>query len=90
MSKPMTRVAVSVLIALAVIVAIYTSVQALQQGRAGSVSVHVVNGAMTNLNHDRFTAEEQSIYNAQIESLYDTGKGHGGGCESESQFHPDD
>ena len=88
MSKPMTRVVLSVLIALAVIVAIYTSVQALQV-RAGIASVHVVNGAMTNLNHDRLTVEEQAIYQAQIESLNDN-QGEGQGCESELQTSPDD
>jgi len=87
MSKPMTRVTVAVLIALLVIVAIFTSVQALQ-GRAGSVSAHVVSGAMTNLNHDRLTAEEQALYKAQLEGLKSGGEGHG--CESEMQSHPDD
>ena len=91
MSKPMTRVVLSVLLSLAVIVGIYTSVQAGQDNKpsAGNASAHVVNGAMTNLNHDRFTAEEQADYKAQLESL-NGGQNKGGGCESELQAHPDD
>jgi len=88
MSKPMTRVVFSVLIALAVIVGVYTSVQALQ-GRAGSVSVHVVNGAMTNLNHDRLTVGERALYQAQLDSYYgQADQGHN--CNSSQQNSPDD
>ena len=90
MSKPMIRVVLSVLIALAVIAGIYTSVQALQV-REGSASVHVVNGAMTNLNHDRLTVQEQASYKAQLESLNSGNQGGGGhGCESELHANPDD
>ena len=70
MSKLTVRVALSVLISLGVIFAIYTSVEALQsQDHVGSASAAVINGALSNPDYDR--------------NLNDfNGQNHGGGCES--------
>ena len=84
MSKPVSRVALAVLISLAVIVGIYTSVQgaAPETERAGS---HLVSGAKVNLDHYR----EADPAPAPLQE-YQPGKGHGGGgCESERQSNQD-
>lgn len=84
MSKPVTRVAFAVLLSLAVIVGIYTSVQgaAPEAERSGS---HLVSGAKVNLDHYR----EAEAAPAPLQE-YQPGKGHGGGgCESENQANPD-
>ena len=83
MSKPVSRVALAVLISLAVIVGIYTSVQgaASQTERAGS---HLVSGAKVNLDHYR----EADPAPATLQE-YQPGKGHQGGCESEGLSNPD-
>jgi hypothetical protein len=84
MSKPVSRVALAVLISLAVIVGIYTSVQgaAAEMERAGS---HLVSGVKVNLDHYR----EADPAPAPLQE-FQPGKGHGGGgCESEHQSNPD-
>jgi hypothetical protein len=83
MSKPGARVVLAVLISLAVIVGIYTSVQG-----AGSETVrsgtHLVSGARVNLDHYR----ESEPAPAPLQE-YQPGKGHGrGGCESENRSDP--
>ena len=95
MSKPMTRIVVSVLIALALLVAIYTSVQGglsskLLKSEANSAQAHVVNGLKTNLNHDRSTAAELESAAFQADKYMQPG-GHGyGGCEDELRVDPSD
>lgn len=83
MSKPGTRVVLAVLISLAVIVGIYTSVQgaASETVRSGT---HLVSGAKVNLDHYR----EAEAAPAPLQE-YQPGKGHGGGgCESENRSDP--
>jgi hypothetical protein len=95
MSKPMTRIVVSVLIALALLVAIYTSVQGglssnLLKSEANSAQAHVVNGLKTNLNHDRSTAAELESAAFQADKyMQPGGQGHGG-CEDELRVDPSD
>ena len=94
MSKPMTRVVVSALIALALLIGIYTSVQGglsskLLKTELNSAQAHVVNGLQTNLNHDRSTvAELQSASSRADTYTQPAGKGHG--CESDLRMNPDD
>ena len=76
MSKLTIRVVLSVLISLGIILAVYTSVQALQsQDNVGSASAAVINGALANPKYD-------------LNNGFD-GQGHGGGCESE-RVNPSD
>ena len=86
MSKVPTRIALSVLISLAVIIGIYTTVFGASadtaENRAGS---HLVSGAKVNLDHYR-SAEPAP---APLQSPFQDGKGHGG-CESEMRSDPSD
>ena len=92
MSKPMTRVLLSVIISLAILAAIFTVVQAGADRlslNSGSAKAHMVNGAMTNLNHDRLTVDEQASYRSQLDAYYgQTEQGHD--CNSSQQNSPDD
>ena len=92
MSKPRTRVVISVLIALALLIGIYTSVQGglssnLLKSDVNSAQAHVVNGLKTNLNHDRSTVAELESATLQ-EYVQPSGGGHGG-CEHE-RVNPND
>jgi len=95
MSKPMTRVVLSALIALALLIGLYTSVQGglsskLLKTDLNSAQAHVVNGLQTNLNHDRSSvAELQSVSSQADMYAQPEGKGHGG-CEDELRTNPDD
>jgi len=87
MSKPIVRVLASVLLSLAVIVAIYTSAQGMSpRANPDSAQVHVVNGVKTNLDHLRSSSNE--LNSVEMEAEGQSGKGHG--CESELQTSPDD
>ena len=91
MSRTSTRVIISVLISVGVILAIFTSVQGaspnVSESRVGS---HLVSGAMVNLNHDRFTAAEKAEYKSQLDAYHGSFEGgRGGGCESELRDNPD-
>ena len=95
MSKPMTRVVVSALIALALVIGIYTSVQGglsskLLKNEVNSAQAHVVNGLQTNLNHDRSTVAELASARLQADSVAQPDKGQGHGCESDLRMSPDD
>ena len=84
MSKPATRVALSVLISLGVIAGIYTSVLGASpnlENRAGS---HLVSGENVNLDHYRAANPAP----APMQSDFQPGKGHG--CESDLRTSPDD
>jgi hypothetical protein len=95
MSKPVARVVFAVLISFALIAAISTSVQGglsskLLRTGANSAQAHVVNGLMTNLNHDRSTVSELESSAKQANTyLQPAGKGHGG-CEDELRTDPND
>ena len=88
----MTRVLLSVIISLAILAAIFTVVQAgadRLSPNSGSAKAHIVNGAMTNLNHDRLTVDEQASYRSQLDAYYgQTEQGHD--CNSSQQNSPDD
>jgi hypothetical protein len=95
MSKPMTRVVLSALIALALLIGIYTSVQGglnskLLKAEGNSAQAHVVNGLQTNLNHDRSTVAELQSASSQADMYAQPGgKGHGG-CNNEAKMDPND
>ena len=90
MSKRVARVALSVLISLGIIAGIYTSVQgALQETETNKAKVHVVNGLMTNLNHDRRSASELESMGTHPD-IYSQPAGKGRGCESHLRIDPDD
>ena len=89
MSRLSTRTTLAVLISIGVIFAIFTSVQGAPSNapRTGS---HLVSGAMTNFNHDRFTVAELEKYNSELDAFNGNSKnGDGHRCESESQANPD-
>lgn len=89
MSKLTARVVVSIVVGLAIVFAIFTSVQGASS--SAKVGSHLVSGERVNLNHDRFTVSELESYNAQLDAYYDSykgGKGHGG-CESDYRSSPD-
>lgn len=89
MSKPAARIVLSVVISLAVVAGIYTSVQGALAVEVNSARSHLVSGALTNLNHDRRTAAELEKLEKQTELFSPYGKGHGGGgCESRYQADP--
>jgi hypothetical protein len=57
---------------------------------ANSAQAHVVNGLMTNLNHDRSTVSELESSAKQADTyLQPGGKGHGG-CEDRLRTDPND
>lgn len=85
MSKLTTRVALSVLISLAVIAGIYTTVLSASSGliqeKTGS---HLVSGIKVNLNHYREADP------APVLQPYEAKSGSGHNCESGLQTSPDD
>jgi len=95
MSKPMTRVVLSAVIALVLLIGIYTSVQGglsskLPNAAGRSAQAHIVNGLQTNLNHDRSSAAElQSASSRTDTDAQPAGKGHGG-CEDRVRTDPND
>ena len=83
MSKS-TRIAMAVLISLAVIVGLYTTVFGASAGQSSVMAgSHLVSGAKVNLDHYREAAPAPALQPA-----YDGGKGHG--CEHENRASPDD
>lgn len=91
MSKPIARVALVSLIALALIAAVYMTVQgAFAKSESTGAQAHVVNGLKTNLNHDRSTVSELEAFQAQSDSYSQPGAGkhQGGGCESDRHAVP--
>lgn len=88
MSRLSTRVVLSVLISLGVILAIFSSVQG--ASLSSEMGTRSVGGAMVNFNHDRFTVAEKAEYKSQLDSFYNSLEGgKGGGCESEQRDSPD-
>ena len=87
MSKLTTRVVLSALISLGVIVGIYTTVLGASPwgNKTGS---HLVSGAKVNLDHYRSAEPRQGGADSQGDFIAPGGQGHG--CESESQINPSD
>ena len=87
MSKLTTRIALSILISVVVIAGIYTTVFGASsnapENRAGS---HLVSGAKVNLDHYR----EANPAPAPLQSEFQSDKGSGHNCESESFTSPED
>ena len=81
MSKPFTKVAFAVVLALILIVAVYTSVQGawLDAGARAGQS-HVDAGLNANLSHSRSAGAQLSSFETQLDAYKQDG-GHG--CESE-------
>jgi ABC-type xylose transport system substrate-binding protein len=91
MSRLNFRVILAVLISLAVIFAVYTTVQSASLSAAAEkVGSHSVSGAMTNFNHDRFTVAEQEAFKSELESYNKSSTGRGHGCEDEAFNSPID
>jgi hypothetical protein len=85
MSKRITRVSLAVLISLAVIVGLYTSVLgAASEGVENRAGSHLVSGAKVNLDHYR-SADPAP---APMQFDFQSGKGHG--CKDELRTSPDD
>ncbi|HET6595817.1 MAG TPA: hypothetical protein VFG81_09350 [Anaerolineales bacterium] len=88
MSKSTARVILISLIGIALIAAIYVSVQgAFAKSESIGAQAHVVSGLQTNFNHDRSTAAELDALQAQSDMYLQPGPGRGG-CEHESQSVP--
>lgn len=90
MSKPIARVALVSLVSLALIAAVYMTVQGVfAKTESASAQAHVVSGLKTNLNHDRSTVSELNAFKAQSEvAPPGAGRHQGGGCEDEMQVSP--
>jgi hypothetical protein len=89
MSRLNSRVVLSVLISLGVILAVFTTVQgASSNSVAEKMGAHSVSGVLTNFNHDRLTTTEQQSYQQELDSLNKSGTGSGHGCESEARNSP--
>lgn len=84
MSKPMTRIAFSALIVLALVVGIYFSVQA-AASRASLSGERVITtaGLMPDTNHVRSAGQNLSSYYYQEGAHQNKGEGEGG-CERDS------
>ena len=80
MSKPFTRVAFAVVLALILILAMYTSVQGawLNTGTRIGQS-HVDAGLTANLSHSRSSGAQLSSFDTELDAYFHDG----GGCESE-------
>lgn len=87
MSKMTTRVALSALISLGVIIGLYTTVLGASPNTAGNrMGNHLVSGAKVNLDHYR-TAEVQRN-TVEIQPYFHSSKGRG--CENEWTTSLDD
>ena len=88
MSKPSTRILLSVIIVLAVLAGIYASVRA----AASSAGVYgerafLTAGLLTDTKHAR-SASSATLNTYQSDSYYESGEG--GGCEHENSSSADD
>ena len=91
MSKPITRVAFAVLITLALLVGIYTSVQgAFSSAGTRSGQAHVDAGLNADLSHARSSGPALSSFETQAGTYSEVGPRHEGGCHSESKVDPND
>ena len=91
MSKPIAKVTFSVLIALALIVGIYTTVQgAFSSAGTRSGQVHVDAGLNADLSHVRSSGPALSSFEIQADSYSEVDPRNDGGCRSESKVDPND
>lgn len=91
MSKPITRVAFAVLITLALLVGIYTSVQgAFSSAGTRSGQVHVDAGLNPDLSHPRSSGPALSSFEIQADNYGDADLRNDGGCQSKSKVDPND
>ena len=93
MSKPVARIVFTVLISLAILAAVYTTVYgAAFTAGASSGRIQVTAGLLPDLGHSRLqapaAASTSGYYTGMEESA--TNKGHGGGCHHESSSAFDD
>lgn len=80
-----TRIVLALLVSLAVIVGIYTSVEgASLSSQPDKAGTHLVSGSQVNLDHFRGTQSGLQEYQASPQQ----GKGHD--CNSETKTSPDD
>ena len=87
MSKPITRVVISVLIALVLVMGVFTSVQGAILN-AGTKSAHAYAvGVSLGLRHNRTLAPESASSAAQSADTYDQSDG---GCNHDSIINPED
>ena len=78
MSKPFAKVAFALLLALILIIAIYTSVQGANAGiRVGQAYVDA--GLKANLSHSRSSGSQLNSFDSELDAYFHDG----GGCESE-------
>ena len=86
MSKRVTRIGLAVLISLAVIIGLYSTVLGASDEASARAGSHLVSGAKVNLDHYR----EANPAPAPLQSEIRPGGGHGGGgCEYEGFSNPD-
>jgi hypothetical protein len=95
MSKPIARVAVFLVISLALIAATYMTVQGSwlktnTNNISAQVQSHTVAGLQTNLNHDRLSSSE--VQTLQMNNFVQPGGGahQNGGCHSDTHTAPQD
>lgn len=85
MSKPVTRIVISVLLSLLVIAVVYTSVLGASSA-ANKTGTHLVSGAKVNLDHYRLASVDQGS-SASFDSLTTQKEGgHGCGSDQASSF----
>ena len=85
------RVALFLLISLALVAATYMTVQGARlKTETHTAQAHAVGGLQTNLNHDRLSSAE--VRSLQMNNYAQPGNGshHEGGCHSDSQVTPQD
>lgn len=88
-SKSTARLVLVSLITIALIAAIYVSVQgAFAKADSTGAQAHVVSGLQTNFNHDRSSAAELDALQAQSDTYSQPGAGRHGGCEDEMHSVP--
>ena len=91
MSKPIARVAIALLISLALIAATYITVLgALPEAGANGAQAHLVDGLQTNFNHDRSSIPELESQRLQSDVQPGNGLQKDGPCRSEAQVSPED
>lgn len=91
MSKLTTRIILSVLISLVIILGVFMSVKAaasITNGR--SLGMYVLSGGLTNLLQSRSSPETQQRIQPQGVDPYAGDKGDGHGCDSENYNDPSD
>ena len=79
-SRPFTKVAFAVVITVALILALYTSVQGAWLNAGSRIGQsHVDAGLTANLSHSRSSGAQLSSFDSELDAYFHDG----GGCESE-------